>query len=420
MGLVTPLGGGLEENWRNLCTQKSGIGCYLQPNHPEAFHYLGKVAQVPLPQQIEPKLSNQMKFLNRGSLLGLAAAHQAITQSGSGVTSAPPERRGMYIGAGDFTKVGYEFMFPAIREATDGKYRELDYRKLNVASVKEVNPFFLLESIHNNLFSFLSACFKIQGPNTTLAGASPSGAQAVELACRCIQQDSADVALAVGCGNWISEIPLYELLELGLLSRCKDGIHSLKPFDRRRDGFIAGEGGAALLLEEENHAKQRGAKSLGSVKGTGNCIEFSSDHKWRVPDKVSLRSMQMALAEAASDVGDLAFICPHGSATVKGDRSELRSLMAFLDARIRAVPVCGLKGYTAHLGAASDIAEIILGIDAIRNGLAPGTLNFGDSEEEFSELRISSIHQRHEKRHFLSVSCGLGGQCCSVLIEGSR
>lgn len=418
MGLITPLGASVEANWQNIRAQKNGVGYYPQERHPDAFHYFGKVAHVPPQPDLAPDLAGQMKFLNRGSILGLAAAQQAISQSPACLASHPPERRALYLGAGDFTNVGYEFLFPAITHATRENYRELDYPELNRTSLSEVHPFFLLESIHNNLFSLLSACFGLKGANTTLAGASPCGAQTLDLACRCLQQESADVALVVGCGNWITAIPRYEMMDLMVLSRCRDGIHSMKPFDRRRDGFIAGEGGAALLLEAGNFARERGAPILGYVEGTGNCMEPATDRCWGVPTAVGRKSMELALTEASCEVRDLAFICPHGSATLRGDRSELRAIMSLPAASRSQIPVCGIKGYTAHLGAASDIAEIILGITAIGSGLVPATLNFGEAEEEFSELNISSSHQEHGKLHFLSVSYGLGGQSCSVLIKG--
>ncbi len=105
---------------------------------------------------------------------------------------------------------------------------------------------------------------------------------------------------------------------------------------------------------------------------------------------------------------------------MKGDRSELRSIVSLLDPIGSDVPVCGLKGYTSHLGAASDVAEIILGITAIKAGLVPATLNFREAEEEFAELKISNSHQKHDRLFFLSVSYGLGGQCISTLIKGRR
>ena len=174
----------------------------------------------------------------------------------------------------------------------------------------KVNPFFLLESICNNLFSFLSAFFEFMGSNTTLASHSPHGGNALELACRSIVHGKADVALAVGCGNWITAIPLYEMEGLGILSRCRQGIHSYRPFDRRRDGFIPGEGGAALFLEAADIAKKRGAKIWGKIEGFGNCIEFIKDQSMTVPSHVMSRNITLALEDAGCDLGDLGVHLP--------------------------------------------------------------------------------------------------------------
>jgi 3-oxoacyl-[acyl-carrier-protein] synthase II len=278
-----------------------------------------------------------------------------------------------------------------------------------------VNPFFLLESIANNLFSFLSAAFEFRGPNTSLGTLSPHGAQALELASRSIQQGRADVALAVGCGNWITEIPLYELEGLGLLSRCRSGAESFRPFDKSRDGFIPGEGGAALLLEAEESVERRGGAVLGRISATGNCIELVPD--LGVPPKVAVRSMRETLNAAGRRAGELGFICAHGSATRKGDGSELRSLLEIIEEDGASVPVCGLKPYTGHMGPASDLAEIILSIKGVDDGLVPGTLNFKEADREFSSLKISGEPQRCANGSFLSFSYGIGGQTSSIIVS---
>jgi 3-oxoacyl-[acyl-carrier-protein] synthase II len=249
MGLMTPLGIGVEENWENIKTMKTGIGFYPQDEVPRSLQYMGKVREFEIEKDIPHKLIGQMKFLNRGSLLGFGAAREAISQSAVHVADVPPGRRALYIASGDTTKVGYDFIYPAVKDGTHGQWQEVDFEALNRSTVDKVNPFFLLESICNNLFSFLSAFYELMGPNTTLASHSPHGGNALELACRSIQHGKADMALAVGCGNWITEIPRYEMEGLGILSRCRNGTHSYRPLDRKRDGFIPGEGGAALLVE---------------------------------------------------------------------------------------------------------------------------------------------------------------------------
>jgi 3-oxoacyl-(acyl-carrier-protein) synthase len=309
-------------------------------------------------------------------------------------------------------------MHPAIKDAIKNAEKGLDFSVLNKSALDKVNPFFLLESISNNLFSFLSAVFEFMGPNTSLASLSPCGAHALELACRKIRTGEAEVALAVGCGCWISEIPMYEMDGLGILSRCRRGPASFKPLDRARDGFIPAEGGAAILVENIERAKARGAHILAEIKGLANCIEIPNGKGLSVPEQISTKSIKAALDEGAANVGDSAFICPHGSGTRKGDRSELNSIAEILGGQKSRIPVCALKPYTGHMGAASDICEVILGIKAINEGIVPGTLNFSKSEAAFEDMSISASALEARGNSFLSVSYGIIGQSSCILVEG--
>jgi 3-oxoacyl-(acyl-carrier-protein) synthase len=417
MGLVTPLGSTVEDNWQNLGARRTGIGHYPQPQQPEFVHYFGAVQGFVPPDGLPPKLLSQMKFLNRGSLLGFGAACEAVLQSGIQLAEIAPERRALYVAAGDLTKIGSEFMHPAIQDATGGFRGPLDHEKLNDSTLNKVNPFFLLESIINNLFSFLSAYFEFMGSNTCLASLSPCGANALELACRNIEQGWADAALAVGCGNWITEVALYEMDRLGMLSKGRFGVHSFKPFDRDRDGFFPGEGGAALFLESGATARARGARILGMVRGTGNSLELPSAARGDDPVGTSPASIRLAMEAAGCDTGDLAFVCAHGNAACEGDRSELTALKDILGGRGPDIPICGLKPHTGHLAAASDLAEIILGIKSLAQGMAPGTLNFVEADEDFRDLNISAVHQACRGRHFLTTSYGTGGQSAAVIVE---
>jgi 3-oxoacyl-[acyl-carrier-protein] synthase II len=417
MGLLSPLGIGVEENWGNVKALKTGIGHYPQDGSPRFMQYMGKVGEFEAEKDVSHKLMAQMKFLNRGSALGLSAAREAVSMSGMNLTEIAVGRRALYIASGDTTRVGYDFIYPAMKDGTQGKWQEVNSETLNRSTVDKVNPFFLLESISNNLFSFLSAFFEFMGSNTTLASHSPHGENALELAYRSIVLGKADIALAVGCGNWITAIPLYEMEGLGILSRCRQGIHSYRPFDRRRDGFIPGEGGAALFLEAADLAKKRGAKIWGKIEGFGNCIEFTKDQSMTVPSHVMLRNITLALEDAGCDLGDLAFICPHGSGSQKGDRSELNSIQNVWGPKSSEISVCGMKAYTGHLGAASDLAEIIFSIRSTAENMVPATLNFNESDPEFADLRISGTHRRCDRKRFLSSSYGIGGQSSSVIVE---
>ncbi len=416
MGLVSPLGKNVDENWSNVASAKSGIIHSADSEMPEFLQYMGRVDEYDIPDDIPPKQIGQMKFLNRGARLGFSATHEAISGHLDIISETNPGRRALYVASGDFTSAGFDFLYPAIKDASNDNWTTIDSEKLNNSALNKVNPFFLLESLHNNLFSFLSAYVEFMGPNTCLASLSPCGGNALELAYRSIRQNNADIALAVGYGNWITEIPMYELEGLGILSACKSGINSFKPFDKQRDGFIPGEGGAAIFLESYENAKKRGAKILGKVNGMANMLEFSSNSRISVPDRVTKHCIQSVLNDADSTVDDLAFLIPHGSGTKKGDSSELNSIKDVLDSS-RNLPLCGLKPYTGHMGAASDIAEVIVGIKAVKDNTVPATLNFNSAENVFSELRISNSAQACSKSMFLSVSYGVGGQSSSVVID---
>jgi 3-oxoacyl-[acyl-carrier-protein] synthase II len=417
-GLVTPIGKNVGDNWNSVKVMKSGISHDPADDRPEFMQYMGKVREYDLPQDIPPKQKGQMKFLNRGATLGFSATHEAISDHLEAISAIAPGRRSLYVASGDFSSIGFDFMYPAIKDSCDRNWENIDSEKLNNSALNKVNPFFLLESLHNNLFSFLSAFVGFMGPNTSLASLSPCGGNALELAYRSIRQNKADAALAVGYGNWISEISIYELEGLGILSNCRSGVHSFKPFDRKRDGFIPGEGGAAIFLESYESAKQRGAEILGRIKGVENCIEFSSNDKLSVPEKVSKHNILSALQDTGCTINDLSFVIPHGSGTKKGDRSELRSIKEVFGSNAH-IPLCGLKPYTGHMGAASDLAEIVFGIHAVREHKVPATLNFNAADKEFADLKISNTLQSCEKNHFLSISYGVGGQSSSVVVEVS-
>jgi 3-oxoacyl-[acyl-carrier-protein] synthase II len=418
LGLVSALGATVEENWANLAALQTGIGRHPRADAPRFAEYLGKVTAPALPAAVPERLAGQVRFLSRGSLFGLRAALEAVAQAGSAWAAAPPHRRALYVASGDLTKIGCESLFPAISAASAPGWRATDAARLNAAALGTVNPFFLLESLHNNLFSFLSAWLECTGPHATLASLSPCGGHALELAARAIRLGRADVAVAVGCGSWVNEIALFELDGLGLASQCRDGAASFRPLDRRRDGFIAGEGGAALVLQAAEDARAAGAAPFARIRGTGNCVEFVPGKPLAVPQQVSRRCMELALAAAGCGADELAFIAPHGSGTRSGDASEIRSIAGLLEQqRAGAVPVSALKAYTGHLGAASDIAEAILGIVALRQGLVPATLNFAEPDRALPALDIAGAHRPTTKRAFLSVSYGVGGQCASLVAD---
>jgi 3-oxoacyl-[acyl-carrier-protein] synthase II len=414
MGLVTALGRGVGANWAAVEAGRTALATATNPDLPAWLQCVARVEGAALPEDIPTKLLSQSKFLNRGGVLAVLAALEAVAQAAP-PEAVPPAERCLYVATGDHTQVGYEFLYPATKEASGGRFLEADAEKLNKATIEKVTPFYLLESLNNNPFSFLTALFSFMGPGTSFASLSPCGAQALEMCVRNVRHGRAKVALAVGSGSWVNEITLYELAHLGLLSKARRGPASFRPFDRRRDGFLPGEGAAALVLEPLEQARERGATVLGLVRGLGASTDAAPG--LALPDRVAERSMAEALADAGWTAADLGFVCPHGSGTAKGDRAELRGVAGVLGDRRAGVPVCALKPYTGHMGAASDLAEVILGVRAAAAGVAPGTLHFEAADPEFGDVKISARPQPCARPRLLSVSYGLGGQSSAVTIE---
>jgi 3-oxoacyl-[acyl-carrier-protein] synthase II len=416
IGLVTPLGRGVAANWDAMLAGRSGVREEGESNKPAWMRWVGRVEPLGSDEEVPAPLLPQFRFLNRGARFGFAAASEAVLQAAI-PAAVPPARRALVVATGDHSKVGYDFLFPATRAATGGRWREVDREKLNRTSLERVNPLFLLESLNNNPFSFLAAAFGYMGAGTSLASQSPSGSLAVDLAYRSVRAGRADVALAVGCGSWVNEVPLFELAELGLLSRARQGAASYRPFDRHRDGFLAGEGGAAVVLEGMDHARRRGAVVLAAIEGVGSCAAAGA--RSATADRATLRAMELALADARRSAQALGFVLPHGSGTRKGDGAELASLAALLGDHAPRVPVCGLKPYTGHMGAASDVGEVVLGVSAASGRTVPATPNFRAAETGFAELSIAPSPQPCAHASFLTLSYGFGGQASALVVSAS-
>ncbi len=414
MGLLTPLGRGPEQSWNALAGGSPSLSHDPEGDGPEWMRWAGRVDSIELPENLPRSILSQTRFLNRGGSLGLTAAHDALVQAGSAEHTSP-DRRALFLATGDLTAADCKSLYPATSLATNGNV--VDQARLNRETVARVSPFFILEGLANNPFSVLAAAFELEGSGTTLASQSPAGAQALDLAVRSVIRGRSDLALVVGCGSWLSVVPRFEMAGLGVLSRCRDGGRSYKPFDRRRDGFIVGEGAAALVLETEDSARARGAKIHGTIESTSSSLEPASG--LGVADLVTARCMNLALDEAGLTTRDLGFICPHGSGTQKGDGSEGASLAEILTEN-PTLPICALKPYTGHMGAASDLAEVILGVLGTSRETVPATPNFSIGDPGSERLSISASPQPCNQPRFLSISYGLGGQSVSVVVAVPR
>jgi 3-oxoacyl-[acyl-carrier-protein] synthase II len=417
MGVVSGLGMDLEAHWQQIVNKSSGIQQARQAWIASPLQSSGQAESLELPPDTPAPILKQQRLMSQGAHFGLRAVHEAVNQSGLDLLAIPPERKALYSATGEMNKVGWTDFYPALQETITGNGEAIDRELLNRATIHKVNPFVLLQSLHNNVVAFVSQQYKAQGSNTSLSSHSPCGAQAIELAYRRLLRGDADVAIVVTTCCWTNPVPVYELDTLGLLSRCRDGAQSFRPFDRRRDGFVPGEGAAALLLETSELAQKRNATVLGIVQGTGSFTEVAPTGGFSPPTEACERAVGTALEDAGRSPSDLAFICAHGNATRKGDRAELTALAGALGGARTQVPIYGLKPNTGHMGAAGDIAEIALSLTALRNGLVPATLNFQRVDKEFEGMQVSADHRPATNTCFLSLSQGFGGQSEAIVVS---
>ena len=419
-GLITSLGAGVEKNLEAVKAKRTGIGFHPSPTMPSRLCWQGRVPDVEFPSWLDRGHRAQFKYLNRGARLGLVAAGEAVANSQMEASRIAPERRGLFVATGDFTQEGCGFFMPAISQARKNRNDNSPgfAEELNVAALTEPSPFYLLTSMHNNPFSFISAAFDLRGDNAVFASHSPWGLRALIRAAESLEEDRTDMALVVACGSWVCDVVIYELEKQGLLSQCRDGAASYRPFDRNRDGMLCGEGGTALILEKRKTAMDRGVKPLAKFCGAGGAQILPGR-----PSSISIeKSMEMAADSAGRDRQPLCAAVLSGYGTAEGDRQELTAAASFLKNQASETPVCGLRPYSGHMGAASDLADIVISLSSIRNGFIPATLNHSLAEKEFDFLRISGEHLPVAEHTdlFLATSYGLTNHAGSAFfsVEG--
>ena len=286
---------------------------------------------------------------------------------------------------------------------------------LNEAALHRVSPFFLLEGLPNNLFSYLSAMYEFMGPNGSFSSLSSCGAQALENCDRVLRFGEADVGLVVGCGSWAHPMVLLELDGLGILSRAKEGAASFRPFDKRRDGFFPGEGAAPWCSRAPNppvgRARSPWAASWGRRIARNSPLIAISPFR---PERCAIRwNRQWPRRTWRPRSG---FHPSPRSATPRGDAGELSALLEYGDRAKDPVPLAGWKPYTGHMGSASDLAEIVLGLCALKDGRLPPTPGFAMKEEAFETHHILTEECAVAGAAFLSLSHGIGGQSSATIV----
>ena len=408
MGMVTPLGNGVEHNWQSILAGKSGLGmiegfdvsdisCQIAGQVPTG----DEEGALDMDAHIEPKDQRKLdKFIQ----FGLVAAQEAIADSGWVAESdEQKERTGVMIGSG----IGG---LSTIVETSN---------LMNEKGPRRISPFFIPSALINLISGHVSIQHGFKGPNHAVVTACSTGAHAIGDASRLIMFGDADVMVAGGAEAAICRLGVAGFAAARALSSGynDDPQSASRPWDKGRDGFVMGEGAGVLVLEEYEHAKARGAKIYAEVKGYGLSGDAYHITAPAEDGDGGFRAMKAALRNAGLEPSDIDYINAHGTSTPLGDLIEAGAVRRLLGDAINSVSMSSTKSATGHLLGAAGAIEAIYSTLAVRTGDLPPTLNLNDPEDAMDGFDLVPLKSKNKNvRYAMSNSFGFGGTNASLII----
>jgi len=392
VGLVTPLGIGTEVSWESIRAGKTGIGPITQFD-AAAFscRIAGEVKGFNPGDYIEKK---EIKKMGRFIQFAVAAADFALKDSGLKVTPEDAEQVGVYIGSGIG---GFEVI-------------EREHRTLLEHGPRRISPFFIPATIINLASGYVSIRSGAKGPNSATATACTTSAHSIGDSFRLIQHGDALAMICGGTEACITPMGIGGFAAMRALStRNDEPERASRPWDRDRDGFVVGEGAGILVLEDLEFAQRRGANILAEVVGYG--MSADAFHVTSPPDDGdgAFRVMRNALRDAKLEPEQIDYINAHGTSTEVGDRAETQAIKRAFGEHAYKVAVSSTKSMTGHLLGGAGGLEAGITVMAIRDQLAPPTINL-DNPDPVCDLDFVPHHARPLKiEHALSNSFGFGG-----------
>lgn len=400
VGLVTPLGTGVEKTWSGLCAGKSGIGPITRFDAGEVgVNIAAEVKDFQVEEHIDKKVA---KHLDLFVQYAVAAAGEALRNSGLQITEENAPRIASIMGCG----LGG---LPTIE-----KYHQVALEK----GTRRITPFFIPMVIPNMGAGQISIIYGTKGPNLSLTTACAAGSHAVGEAFRSIVNDECDVAITGGSESVICSLAVGGFHAMKALSTRNDQPEKAsRPFDRDRDGFIISEGGGVIIIEELEHALARGATIYAEIAGYG----LSSDgyHMAAPPEdgNGAVRCMRMALKDAGMSPEDVDYINAHGTSTPLNDVVETRAIKTVFGPHAYKLAVSSTKSMTGHmLGGAGGIEAVFTAL-AIRHQIAPPTMNLENPDPECDLDYVPNQARAMKIRVAMSNSFGFGGTNAVLIMK---
>jgi 3-oxoacyl-[acyl-carrier-protein] synthase II len=355
---------------------------------------------------LEKKDRKQLKMMVRTIQLAVAASRLALDDSGGAGAAADPERFGVALGVGtipgELADLG-----PAGRASLDEQGR-VDLARWGRDGLPNIPPMWMLNHVPNMPACHVSILNNARGPNNTITQSDAAGLLALGEAFRVVRRDSADVVLAGGADTRTNPISLIRYSLFGELSRCPDPEKACKPFDRRRDGQVLGEGAGVLVVEEHRHARRRGARIYGEVLGFAAAFDRGRSGRGLA------RAIRAAMEEAGVGPGDLDHVNAHAAGLTAVDAWEARGLREALGGA--SVPVLAVKGVLGNPGCGAGALELAASLLAFEAGRVPGTLNYDQPDPE-CPVWVQREPRPTTGSCVLKTACTELGQCGALVVR---
>ena len=400
LGMLSPLGNTVGESWDNILAGKSGIGPL---EHFDVSSYTtrfgGSIRNLDMGEYLSPKDARKMDLFIQ---YGMVAAIQAVNDSGLECTDENAHRIGVAIGSG----IGGLTMI------------EKNYDQIKKTGPRKISPFFVPGSIINMISGNLSIKFGFKGPNIAIVTACTTGTHNIGFSGRMIEQGDADVMVAGGAEMATSQLGLGGFAAARALStRNDDPEAASRPWDKDRDGFVLSDGAGVIILEEYEHAKKRGATIYAELTGFG--MSGDAYHMTSPPADGSgaAASMRNAILNANTNPDEVDYINAHGTSTSAGDMAETLAVKSVLGDAAKNVAVSSTKSMIGHLLGAAGSVEAIFSVLAIRDQVAPPTINLDNPDEGCDLNYVPHNAQEMDIDVVVSNSFGFGGTNGSLVFK---
>jgi len=400
VGLVIPQGIGIDPVWEKVCEGVSGVGPITKFDTTDfETKIAAEVKGFRSEDYIEPK---EIKKMDVFIHYALAAAHIAMNDAGLEISEENTDRTGVIVGTGLGGLSSIE------------KYHTV----LLERGPQRITPFFIPMLIANEASGQIAIQFGVKGPNLCVVTACATGAHSIGEAARCIQHGDADAVITGGVEATITPLAVAGFNAMKAIStRNAEPERASRPFDRDRDGFVMGEGGAILILEELEHARARAAKIYAEMVGYG----YSGDaYHLAAPDPDgdgAARCMQMALRDAKLSPEEVDYINAHGTSTELNDITETVAIKRVFGEYASKVPVSSTKSVTGHLLGAAGSTEAIFSCLAIRDKIIPPTVNYENPDPRCDLDYVPNVAREADVRVAISNAFGFGGTNATLIFK---